>query len=168
VTTGKNPMAKCPSPGIWRSIVSHDQGHAINADQRERRILRERDQLVVCKLDRFARSLEHAIRLERCIGDKGASLLILDPAIDNWTSMGRLMCNMISTIAEFERSIMLDRQRDGIAAAQAGGKYVGRQPTARRKAAEVRALKAEGLGASEIARRLGVGVASVYRILKAD
>jgi DNA invertase Pin-like site-specific DNA recombinase len=132
------------------------------------RCLREGDQLVVCKLDRFARSLEHAIRLERCIAAKGANLVILDPAIDTSTSMGRLMFNMIGAIAEFERSIMLDRQKDGIAAAQAAGKYVGRQPTARRKAAEVRALKAEGLGATEIARRVGIGVASVYRILKSD
>jgi DNA invertase Pin-like site-specific DNA recombinase len=96
------------------------------------RCLRPGDQLVVTKLDRFARSLEHAIKLERCIAAKGASLVILDPAVDTSTSIGRLMFNMIGAIAQFEREIMLDRQRDGIAAAQAAGKYVGRQPTARR------------------------------------
>jgi DNA invertase Pin-like site-specific DNA recombinase len=132
------------------------------------RCLRVDDQLVVCKLDRFARSLEHAIRLERCIADRGASLVILDPVIDTSTAIGRLMFNMLGAVAEFERSIMLDRQKDGIAAAQAAGKYVGRQPTARRKASQVRALKAEGFGASEIARKLEIGVASVYRILKGE
>jgi DNA invertase Pin-like site-specific DNA recombinase len=130
------------------------------------RCLRPGDQLVVTKLDRFARSLEHAIKLERCIAAKGASLVILDPAIDTSTSMGRLMFNMIGAIAQFERELMLDRQRDGIAAAQAAGKYVGRQPTARRKAGEVMALKAEGVANTEIARRLGIGIASVYRVLR--
>jgi DNA invertase Pin-like site-specific DNA recombinase len=130
------------------------------------RCLRRGDQLVVTKLDRFARSLEHAIKLERCIAAKGASLVILDPAVDTSTSIGRLMFNMIGAIAQFEREIMLDRQRDGIAAAQAAGKYVGRQPTARRKAGDVMALKAEGVANTEIARRLGIGIASVYRILR--
>ena len=75
------------------------------------------------------------------------------------------MFNMIGAIALFEREIMLDRQRDGIAVAQAAGKYVGRQPTARCKAGEVMALRAEGIANTEIARRLGIGIASVYRIL---
>jgi DNA invertase Pin-like site-specific DNA recombinase len=131
------------------------------------RALRAGDQLVVTKLDRFARSLEHAIQMERCIAKKGASLAILDPPIDTSTATGRLMFNMIGAVAQFEREIMLDRQRDGIAAAQAAGKYKGRQPTARAKSAEVIALKAAGCGATEIARRLDIGVASVYRILAA-
>jgi DNA invertase Pin-like site-specific DNA recombinase len=129
------------------------------------RSLRPGDQLVVTKLDRFARSLEHAIAMERCIAKKGASLTILDPPIDTSTSIGRLMFNMIGAVAQFEREIMLDRQRDGIAAAQAAGKYVGRQPTARRKSAEVLELKAQGITNVEIARRLEIGIASVYRIL---
>jgi DNA invertase Pin-like site-specific DNA recombinase len=130
------------------------------------RSLRCGDQLVVTKLDRFARSLEHAIKLERCIAAKGASLIILDPAIDTSTAIGRLMFNMLGSVAEFERAIMLDRQKDGIAAAKAAGKYVGRQPTARAKTPQVLALKADGHGASEIARELDIGIASVYRILK--
>jgi DNA invertase Pin-like site-specific DNA recombinase len=103
--------------------------------------------------------------LERCIAKKGASLAILDPPLDTSTCTGRLMFNMIGAVAQFEREIMLDRQRDGIAMAQAAGKYKGRQPTARAKSAEVLALRAEGYGATEIARRLNIGVASVYRIL---
>jgi len=130
------------------------------------RCLRAGDQLLVTKLDRFARSLEHAIKLERCIAVKGASLVILDPAIDTSTPIGRLMFGMLGSIAQFEREIMLDRQRDGIAAAQSAGKYKGRQPTARAKSDHVIALKAEGVGPSEIARRLNIGVASVYRILR--
>src|SRR6516165_9584353 len=87
------------------------------------RMLRKGDQLVVTKL-------------ERCIAAKGATLVILDPAIDTATPIGRLMFGMLGSVAQFEREIMLDRQRDGIAAAKAAGKYRGRQPTALAKAAE--------------------------------
>jgi DNA invertase Pin-like site-specific DNA recombinase len=72
---------------------------------------------------------------------------------------------VLGAIAEFERSLMLERQREGIAKAKAEGKYKGRKPTARAKAEAVRELKANGLGGSAIADRLGIGRSSVYRIL---
>ena len=72
---------------------------------------------------------------------------------------------MIGAIGEFERELMLERQREGIAKAKADGKYKGRKPTARAKADQVLALKDEGVGATEIAKRLEIGRASVYRIL---
>jgi DNA invertase Pin-like site-specific DNA recombinase len=75
------------------------------------------------------------------------------------------MLTMLGAIAEFERKLMLERQREGIARAKAAGKYRGRAPTARAKAAQVQALKAEGVGVSDIARRLGIGRTSVYRVL---
>ncbi len=70
-------------------------------------------------------------------------------------------------MAEPERSIILERQREGIGKAKAAGKYKGRKPTAQAKANEVLELHAEGVGGTEIAKRLGIGRASVYRILKA-
>jgi DNA invertase Pin-like site-specific DNA recombinase len=76
-----------------------------------------------------------------------------------------LFLNIVGSIAEFERDIMLEQQREGIAAAKAEGKYKGRAPTARAKAAEIRKLAGEGVGKAEIARRLGVGERSVYRML---
>jgi DNA invertase Pin-like site-specific DNA recombinase len=78
------------------------------------------------------------------------------------------MFNMLGAIAQFERELMLERQREGVAKAKAEGKYKGRAPTARAKAAEVRRLCCEGVGATEIARRLGIGRASVYRVLGAS
>ncbi|ARE39953.1 Site-specific recombinase, resolvase family [Rhodovulum sp. P5] len=75
------------------------------------------------------------------------------------------MLTVLGGVAEFEREIMLERQREGIAKAKAAGKYKGRKPTAQAKADEVRKLRAEGVGATEIARRLGIGRASVYRIM---
>ena len=75
------------------------------------------------------------------------------------------MLNVIGSVAQFEREMMLERQREGIAKAKADGKYNGRKPTAQAKAADVMALQHEGIGPSEIARRLRIGRASVYRIL---
>jgi DNA invertase Pin-like site-specific DNA recombinase len=127
--------------------------------------LRKGDVLVVTKLDRLARSLENAICLERKIAERGASLKVLDPAMDTATPIGKLLFNMIGAVAQFEREVMLERQREGIAKAAADGKYKGRAPTARAKTDEVLALRAGGAGPTEIAQRLGIGRASVYRII---
>ena len=75
------------------------------------------------------------------------------------------MFNMLGAIAQFERELMLERQREGIAKAKAEGKYRGRAPTARAKASEVRRQHGEGIGPTEIAKRLGISRASVYRVL---
>jgi DNA invertase Pin-like site-specific DNA recombinase len=72
---------------------------------------------------------------------------------------------VLGGITEFEREIMLERQREGIAKAKAAGKYKGRKPTARAKADEVAGLRAKGVGPTAIAKELGIGRASVYRIL---
>lgn len=127
--------------------------------------LRPGDALVVTKLDRLARSVEHMLAVVRRIEESEASLRILGLGLDTGTPTGRLMLTMLGAVAEFERALMLERQRVGIDKAKADGKYTGRQPTARAKAASVLALKAQGVGPAEIARKLGIGRASVYRIL---
>jgi DNA invertase Pin-like site-specific DNA recombinase len=127
--------------------------------------LREGDVLVVTKLDRLARSVRHLLDVLKEVTDKGANLRIIGVGIDTATPTGRLMLNLLGSIAEFERDIMLERQREGIANAKAAGKYKGRKPTAQAKAAEVMELHNAGVGASEIARQVGIGRASVYRIL---
>jgi DNA invertase Pin-like site-specific DNA recombinase len=78
-----------------------------------------------------------------------------------------MMLTMLGAIAQFERELMLERQREGIAKAKAAGKYKGRAPTARAKLDQIRVLRSEGIGPSEIARRLRIGRASVYRLLAA-
>ena len=129
--------------------------------------LRPGDALVVTKLDRLARSMAHLMDLTRTLGEKGATLRILSMNLDTGTPTGRLMLNMLGSVAQFEREIMLERQREGIAKAKAAGKYKGRVPTARAKEAQVIALAAQGVSLSETARRLGIGKASVHRILAA-
>jgi len=127
--------------------------------------IREGDVLVVTKLDRLARSVAHLMEVLAALDAKGASLRILGLGIDTATPTGKLMLTILGGIAEFERGIMLERQREGIAKAKSLGKYKGRQPTAMAKRSEVIDLTNQGVGATEIAKRLGIGRASVYRAL---
>jgi DNA invertase Pin-like site-specific DNA recombinase len=127
--------------------------------------IRKGDTLVVTKLDRLARSVAHLMEIRQQLHASGAFLRILNLNLDTSTATGKLMMTMLGAVAEFEREMMLERQREGIAKAKAAGKYKGRQPTARAKADQVRELREQGIGAVEIARRLGIGRASVYRCL---
>ena len=95
--------------------------------------VREGDTLVVTKLDRLARSVSHLVAIGERLEAKGVALRVLDQAIDTSNSTGRLMFSMLGAIAQFERELMLERQREGIAKAKAEGKYRGRAPTARAK-----------------------------------
>lgn len=119
---------------------------------------------VVTKLDRLARSMRDLIEIVGRIEKKGASLRILAMSLDTSTATGKLMLHVLGSVAEFERSMMLERQREGIAKAKAEGKYRGRAPTARAKADEVRRLLAEGVTPTEVAKALGIGRSSVYRV----
>jgi DNA invertase Pin-like site-specific DNA recombinase len=130
--------------------------------------VRDGDTLVVTKLDRLARSTTDLLNTVQKLESKGVALRILDfggSAVDTQSPSGKFLLTMFAAMAQFEREIMLQRQREGIAAAKALGKYKGRKPTAREKGAEVKRLHDERVGPTEIAKRLGIGRASVYRIL---
>ena len=129
---------------------------------------REGDAIVVTKLDRLARSVADLVRIVGKLTEKGVGLRILGMGVDTTTSTGRLMLNVIGSVAQFEREVMLERQREGIAKAKGEGRYKGRAPTARAKSADIVRLVGEGVKREEIAARLGVGVASVYRVLAAQ
>lgn len=130
--------------------------------------LRDGDELIVTKLDRLARSIRDLVTIIDRVRAKDAKLVILDlGSLDPDKPQGQLMLTMLGAIAEFERKLMLERQREGIAAAKAEGKYKGRVPTVRRQAPEIRRLKAEGLSNRAIAHQLGVHPSNVGRVLKA-
>ena len=130
--------------------------------------IREGDVLVVTKLDRLARSVADTVAIQKKLEDKKAGLKILDMDIDTTTPTGKLQFNLLSAIAQFEREVMLERQKVGIAKAKAEGKYKGRKPISDKKKAEIAELAAQGnMTKDEIAKAVGVGVATVYRVLKA-
>lgn len=127
--------------------------------------LRDGDSLVVTKLDRLARSMRDLLAIVDRIEAKGAGLRILAMNLDTTTATGKLMLNVLGSVAEFERSMMLERQREGVAKAKAEGKYRGRAPTARAKAGEVEAMLAAGESPTAVAKKLGIGRSSVYRAM---
>jgi len=88
-------------------------------------------------------------------------------AIDTSNPTGKLILNVMSSVAQFEREMMLERQREGIAKAKAEGKYKGRKPTARAKTEMVLLAKKQGLSPTQIMRDLGISKTSYYRILEA-
>lgn len=128
--------------------------------------VREGDTLVVTKLDRLARSMPNLVDITGKLKAKGVELRVLALNLDTGTPTGKLMLNLLGSIAEFERELMLERQREGIAKAKADGKYQGRAPTARRKAADVRRLKAEGKTVNAIVEELEISRSSVFRALR--
>jgi DNA invertase Pin-like site-specific DNA recombinase len=93
------------------------------------------------------------------------ALRATEQPVDTGTAAGKAFLDMLGVFAEFETNLRRERQLEGIAAAKQRGVYRGRRATIR--ADEVRRLRAEGLGATEIAERLGIGRASVYRVLQA-
>jgi len=130
--------------------------------------VREGDCVAVVKPCRPARSVADLLSIVSRLEAKGVGLRILSMGgseVDTTSATGRLMLVLLSAIADFERRLMLERQREGIARAKAEGKYRGRAPTAMAKSTEIRRLHGEGVKPMEIARRVGVSRASVYRSL---
>lgn len=123
------------------------------------------DTLVVTKLDRLARSVTHLGKILEALEGRGVGLRILSLGVDTATPTGKLMLNVLGGVAQFEREMMLERQREGIAKAKAAGAYKGRKPTVRAKADEIKALAAQGLSMGAIAAQLGIGKGSVHRAL---
>ena len=127
--------------------------------------IRAGDTLVVTRIDRLARSIGDLQDIVRTLRTKGAALKATEQPIDTTTAAGKCFLDMLGVFAEFETNLRKERQLEGIAKAKAAGVYKGRPPTI--QAAQLRELKAQGVGASEIAKRLRIGRASVYRVLGA-
>lgn len=128
---------------------------------------REGDVFVVTKPDRLARSTKDLLAILDILETKGVRTRILSMDLDTTTATGKLMVTVLGAVAAFERELMLERQREGIAKAKAEGKYKGRKPSAALKASEAVAMFKSGKSVTETAKALGIGRGSVYRALEA-
>ena len=127
--------------------------------------VRSGDTLVVTRIDRLARSVKDLQDIVHELKVKGVALKATEQPVDTGTAAGKAFLDMLGVFAEFETSLRRERQLEGIRAAKARGVYKGRKP--RIDVAEVRRLREEEkLGPAAIARRLGIGRASVYRVLE--
>src|SRR5246127_1372253 len=126
--------------------------------------LRAGDVLMVTRIDRLARSIGDLQDIVRAVKAKGASLKATEQPIDTSTAAGKAFLDMLGVFAEFETNLRKERQLEGIAGAKERGVYKGRKPSI--DATVVHRLRGEGVGPAEIARRLGIGRASVYRLLE--
>ena len=127
--------------------------------------VREGDHFVVKSMDRLARSISHMVELSKVLEDKGVVLKVLNMNIDTSTPTGKLLTNLIISISQFERELMLERQRIGIAAAKSQGKYKGRKPTPDSTKEQILNMVQEGMKKRHIAKELGIGEATIYRII---
>jgi DNA invertase Pin-like site-specific DNA recombinase len=130
--------------------------------------LRDGDVLIVTKPDRLARSTAELLAIEADLSKRSIGLVVLSMGgekLDTRNPTSKLMLTILAGVATWEREIMLERQREGIAKAKSAGKYKGRAPTVRRQADEIRAAIAAGAKPTHVAKRLGVARSSVYRML---
>lgn len=126
---------------------------------------REIDAIVVWRLDRWGRSLADLVLTLKELAELGVGFVSLTEALDLTTPTGRALAGLLAVFAEFERELLRERVKAGIAHARQEGRPHGRPPTARRQASHVKRLYAQGLSKAEIARRLRIGRTSVRRIL---
>jgi DNA invertase Pin-like site-specific DNA recombinase len=165
----EDQVAELTGVGCTRVFQEHMSGVDAKRPQLASALdwLREGDTFIVTKPDRLARSTTDLLSIVDQLDRKGVAVRILSMDINTRGPTGKLVLTMLAGIAEFERALMLERQRAGIAKAKAENRYKGRAPTARAKASDVHKLKAEGRTIPEIIAQTGVSRASVYRILAA-
>ena len=138
-------------------------------------ITRAGDQLVVTKLDRLGRSLEHLIALAKDLQARKVDLVVLDQGIDTSTAVGRMFFQILGAIAEFEHALMSERTRDGLEAARARGRTGGQRPKLTARQAKIAQDMYDEIGpdghraytVQQIADEFGVTRPTIYRHLQA-
>jgi len=125
--------------------------------------VRSGDVFIVTKPDRLARSVTDLLSIIERLRAKEVTVRILALHLDTSSPTSMLVVGLLGSVSQWEREIMLERQRHGIAKAKAEGKYKGRVPTARAKTPEVLRMNAEGKTVAEIAQAVGISRASIYR-----
>lgn len=124
------------------------------------------DQITVTRIDRLARSIADLATIVNRLESKGVTLRVIEQPIETSSAAGRCFLQMLGVFAEFETAIRRERQMEGIAKAKVEGVYKGRKPSI--DSERIKALVAKGMGATEIARELKIGRASVYRLMRTE
>lgn len=156
----------------WRVVLQiQDVGSGVKERPKREALLtaarqREVDTILVWRLDRWGRSVEDLVGTLHELQDLGVGFVSFKEALDLTTPTGRAMAALLAVFAEFEREILRERVKAGIAQARQAGKPHGRPPSAVKKGTQVKLMHAKGLSKSEIARQLGIGRTSVRRILE--
>lgn len=158
-------IAELQSLGCTKVFAEHVSGVDAHRPQLRAALdwCREGDTFIVTRPDRLARSVADLLRIVEDLKARKVSIRILSLGVDTNTATGLLVIQVMGAISQFERSVMLERQKFGVAKAKAEGKYRGRAPTARAKTSEVVRLKAEGRTVAQIAQTVGISRASIYR-----
>jgi DNA invertase Pin-like site-specific DNA recombinase len=125
--------------------------------------IRAGDSVIVTRIDRLARSMKDLQDVVHELKERGVTLKATEQAVDTSSAAGKAFLDMLGLFAEFETALRRERQMEGIAKARAEGVYTGRKPSL--DVEKVKALKASGLGAAAIAKKLKIARSSVYRVL---
>ena len=178
-TTDQNPDAQrdaLQAAGCDRVLVDRASGKLARRPELDKALLvaREGDQLVVTKLDRLGRSLEHLMAVSNDLQARGIDLVVLDQGIDTSTPVGRMFFQILGAIAEFEHALMAERTRDGLAAARARGRTGGQRPKLSPRQARIAQEMYDQTGpdgrrthtVSAIAAEFGVSRPTIYRHLQ--
>ena len=128
--------------------------------------IRKGDTVTVTKLDRLARSTKDLLNIAEEIKKKGADFEVLNINLDTKSPTGQLMLTMLAAIAEFEKGIMLERQREGIDIAKEDGKYKGRKPIEETKLQQVQTLVENGISVSKAVSEVGIGRRTYYKAIE--
>lgn len=127
--------------------------------------VRQDDEIVITSMSRISRNVKDLLDLVALLENKGVSLVILDQSLDTKTANGKLMLNILASIYQFQREIMLEKQALGIEIAKNNGRYKGRFASAMSQKEKVKELVQAGMKKTEIAKTLKMSVASVYRCI---
>lgn len=152
------------------SVIREEKASGTSTAGREQlktvlEFIQKGDTLVVTRIDRLARSIGDLQDIVRKIRERGAQLQAAEQPIDTSTAAGKAFLDMLGVFAEFETNLRRERQIEGIARAKSAGAYKGRRASIDPN--QVRKLRDVGVGPAEIARKLKIGRASVYRLLSA-
>lgn len=164
-------MRKYARARKWKVVLEvQDIGSGVSERKKREQLMRvarrrEIDTVVVWKLDRWGRSLHDLVLTLKELADLEVGFVSLTEAIDLNTALGRAMAGVLAVFAEFEREMLRERVKAGIAQARKKGRNHGRPRTAMHHEAKIKHLFSQGLPKAEIARRLGIGRTSVIRIL---